>query len=385
MIRKPTSIYLHKNLTTVGDVITLTSTLSPTSSSSFCHGNDDCFPSKDVRIFLTLLLTVFMLISLFGNALLCGIVYRRSAMRSGINLLLANVAMTDFFMSIFHLPLVAVVLNMKKWPFGEELCRVNGFMFGVLNAEKVIVLLIISIDRYFIIVKRKDTLTPKKAKWTIICSWLFSLFVSILPVLGWGSYSYYPGHLQCVVVQDRTGEITMPGKSYIIFSTTIIFFVPGLFMAFVYSRIFRTVRRKGFRVQNHPPVTPTAMHKKGKYFIDYSYKTRTSTTILLLSLFFLTFVLPLAVTNVYIASNGFDSVAIETYLGLLVFSYCHSPFSPLLYYWRIKKFRESLVDLWSQMFVIPHCGPLSIRRERRIRPHVLYQVENVDGKIAVIS
>lgn len=399
MAIRSTAVVLLDNLTTTsGDVIITASTSStslPTASLlSTCYSNNKtnggahCFPGTDTRVFLTLLLTLFILVSLFGNALLCGIVYRRSAMRSGINLLLANVAMTDFLMSIFHFPMALVVLNTKRWPFGDGMCKLNGFMFALLNAEKVVALLIISIDRYFIIVKRKDTLTSSKAKISIVGSWLFSLFVAILPVLGWGRYDYFHGCIQCIV-QDRPGfEVAFLSRSYIIFATTTIVFIPGVVMAFIYYRIFRTVRRNGFRVQNHPPVTPTAMHKKGKYFIDYSYKTRTSTTILLLSIFFLTCVLPLAIANVSIASNGgfHNIMAMETYLGLLVFSYCHSPCSPVLYYWRIKKFRESLVDWWSQMLIIPHCVPFSVRRERRIRPHVLYQVENqVDGKIAVIS
>jgi len=335
---------------------------------------EKCFPSSSIRAFLTFLLVFVIVLSLLGNVLLCAIVYRRSAMRSAINLLLANVALSDFLMSLLHIPFSLAVLSSLRWPFNKSVCELNGFVFLLLNCEKVLVLLVISIDRYFIIVKRCDTLSPKKSKILIVSSWTLSFLISFPPLLGWGLFRYPRGCLQCLV-QDENGEVDRLAKSFIIFSTILSIILPGLTLMFIYNRILRTVRRNGFRVQNHPPVTPTAMHKKGKYFIDYCYKTRTSTTILLLSFIFLVAVSPLGIVNFYIAVHGYSSISMKVYIGLLIFSYFHCAANPLLYYWRIKKYRESVNDLCSQIFVFPHCIVFSAHRERRVRPHILYKVD----------
>ena len=345
----------------------------------------ECYPSSSVRAFLTLLLVLVLLLGLVGNLLLCGIVYRRSAMHSAINLLLANIALTDFLLALLHAPISLAVVNSVGWPFNQALCNFNGFIFQALICEKAVVLLIISIDRYFIIVKRCDTLTPHKSKLLITSSWLLSFIVALPPVLGWGVFRFAPGSVKCFVVStrdDSNGFLLLDtlAESYIIFATTVSVLLPGLILLYVYTRILQTVRRNGFRVQNHPPVTPTAMHKKGKYFIDYGYKTRMSTTILFLSLFFLIANGPLSIVDFIIALNGFESISMISYTGFLIFSYFNCAASPLLYYWRIKKYREVVKDVGTQMFVFPRCVFFSAHRERRVRPHVLYKVESIDNK-----
>eukprot|EP00111_Clytia_hemisphaerica_P014565 TCONS_00042868-protein len=359
----------HTNNITMNKVLCVYANTSP----------EKCYPTNSVRGFLTFLLVVVVVISLFGNLLLCGIVYRRSAMRSAINLLLANVALTDFLLVLLHVPVALAVLNSTGWPFNQPFCRFNGFIFQMLNCEKVLVLLVISIDRYFIIVKRCDTLTPHKSKILICSTWVISFIVAIPPVLGWGVFRFTEGSTQCLV-HGSHGDIDMLAKSYILFSSVVTVMTPTLVLLFIYYRILRTVRRNGFRIQNHPPVTPTAMHKKGKYFIDYCYKTRMSTTILLLSLFYILSIFPLGVVNMIIALHQYGAVSMETVVGVLIFSYLHSASSPLLYYWRIKKYRKIVNDLCVQIFVFPHCVLFSAHRKRRVRPHVVYKVEEMNLK-----
>lgn len=338
------------------------------------------YPSTGVRVFLTLILALVFILSLSGNLLIFGIIYRRAAMRSGINLLLANLALADVVTSVFTLPLSAIVLNMQSWRFGSVICKLSGVVYSLVNAEKVFVLLVISIDRYFIIVKRRDTMTPPKAKAFIALSWLVVIVLSLPPVFGWGRFVYKCGFVQCLLDFNEQSQFN---PSYTIFYCTAIIFVPSFLLVVIYHCILRKLRRNSFRVQNHPPVTPTAMHKKGKLFIDYSYKTRTSTTILLLSLVFIVCTVPIGGVNVYLALNGFnDRINTRGYLAFLWISYAHGAFNPIIYYTRIKKFRESVRDLWPQFCVLPHLVP--IRSRRRIRPHVMYRVEKND-KIVIMN
>lgn len=349
-----------------------------TTPSPYHTATTSCPLQNGVRITISVILGLLISFSLIGNLLLCNIVYRRPAMRSGINLLLANLALSDFANSLFNLPLTVVLFNLQYWPFGHVVCGLNVVLSFIMNIEKISILTAISVDRYFIIVKRKDTMTPSKAYVFITCSWLIAFIISLMPVLGWGNYKYRCGYIQCMMdVEARSGHVA----SYLIFLTSLTIFVPAVILIFAYSRIFRTVQRSCFRVENHPPVTPTAMHRKGRLFIDYGYKRRTSATIFLLCLVLMICLMPIGVLNVHLSlSGGFSqTVTRHVYLAFLWLSYVHGAINPLIYFSRIKKFREAVYDIWPAFCALSRLVPH--RSKRRIRPHVTYQVGKCDIKV----
>lgn len=317
-------------------------------------------------LFSTFLVAIISL-SLTGNAIICGIVYKKESMRSGINLLLANLAFSDFLSALTNLPITVVVYNSIDWPLGSAACTINGVLYNVLNANKIFILLVISVDRYFIIVKRKDTVTPSKGKLLILCSWIFALIISVPPVFGWGKYLFTCGSIQCLLDFQEGSN-----PSYTLFNNLVTVFGPSFILLITYHRILRTVRRNCFRVQNHPPVTPTAMHRKGKLFIDYSYKTRTSTTILLLCAIFFCSVFPLSVVNLCLAFNENFEFNKDAYSAVLWISYLHGAIDPIIFYTRITKFRETVHYLLPQVVYFPTILPL--RTKRRVRPHVIYSI-----------
>ena len=337
--------------------------------------------SDTVEILVSVVVSVLIVFSLFGNLLLCNIVFRRAAMRSGINLLLANLALSDFANAVLNLPLSVVLFNMGTWPLGDVACRINGALCFTMNIVKVLTLTTISIDRYLIIVKRKDTMTPWRANAVIASSWTFAAAVSVLPVIGWGRFKFRCGYIQCLLDVESGGNMV---ESYLIFVTAVTVFIPAAVFLFVYTRILRTVHRSNFRVENHPPITPTAMHVKGRLFIDYGYKRRTSATILLLCLLLMACLLPIGVLNIVVALNGFHkSVHLKTYTAFLWLSHLHGALNPIVYFQRIKKFRESLLEVGPK--VVSLAGVVSQRSRRRIRPHVTYQVDKNDIKVSCIN
>jgi len=329
---------------------------------------EQCYPNSNVRVFVTVILLVAIFLSVTGNCLICVIVYRKAAMRSGINLLLANLAFADLLIAVTNFLFTLIVFNQMEWNFGVKFCYFNGILYQIIHCEKMLLLLIISIDRYFIIVKRKDTVTPYKAKLLILLSWLVSILISLPPVFGWGKYYYRCGDVQCVLdFQSNTS------RSFVVFSETFLVIVPTIILWYVYHHILRTVRRNCFRVQNHPPVTHTAMHRKGKLFIDYGYKTRTSTTILLVCLVFIATTLPLGIVHLEMARQRSGYIKEGVYLTLLWISYLHGTIDPIIFYTFIKKFREAVREFLPHFFHMPKILPL--RTKRRVRPHAVYSVD----------
>ncbi|XP_065057546.1 high-affinity lysophosphatidic acid receptor-like [Rhopilema esculentum] len=331
------------------------------------------------RVFLTLIMLSMIFICLFGNLLVCYIVYRRPAMRSGINLLLANLALSDILLSLFCMPLTLVYLNLQSESIEESVCQLEAVLFSQFQTEKILLLVVISVDRYYIIVKRKDNLNTFRAKCIIIMTWLASMILSIPPLIGLGKYKYSAFKPQCTLeLTDASTKNLVWVMSFNIIGS----FLPCAVMATAYGFILRTVRRNCFRVQNHPPVNPTAMHRKGKLFIDYSYKRRTFTTISLLSLVYVFCVLPLKVLEIYSVVNG-KSVSISASITALWLSFGHTALNPIIYTIRIKKFREACVEIIPKsVLTIPKFVPLKTRR--RVRPHALYQVNKQPSIVTTV-
>ena len=341
------------------------------SSSQAQHRDDGSqfLVGEGSRIVLTVMILLMIVISLLGNVLVCYVVYRKPAMRSGINLLLANLALSDLLMSATCMSLSVAYLNMQIYAMDSNVCRLGAVLYLTFQTEKILLLVVISVDRYYIIVKRKDNLNTFKAKLIVVVTWLMSLSLAIPPLLGLGRYSYFAFRPQCSlqVVDISMGELT-----WIAVLNTLSGFLPYGIMIMSYGLILRTVRRNCFRVQNHPPVNPTAMHRKGKLFIDYSYKTRTFTTISLLTSVYVICVLPIKVTELWIAAND-KAVSVPFSLATLWLSYAHTALNPIIYTIRIRKFREACLEIMPKSFLaLPDIMPMKARR--RIRPHALYEV-----------
>lgn len=330
--------------------------------------------SMGYLISLAIVMFVMIVVAILGNSVVCYIVYQKPAMRSAINLLLATLAMADLLTAIFCMPFAFVTIIAQKWLFGDEFCQVNGILHAFVVTEATFVLLTISIDRYLIIVRRRDTLTPGKAKLYIGVSWATAFISAIPPLFGWGKYGFKPGEIQCTLdfPSQNINELTY---GLVFFSAT--FVVPIILMSYCYFCILKTVRRNSSRVQNHPPppgsAMVTKMHRPGRMNIDYSFKTRAFTTILILFVIFVMTSMPYSITRFILLFFGHTKFSSPSNAIIIWIFYLNSTLNPVIYYWRISKFREACIDLMPSWCQLPSCLPG--RTMRRIRPHVIYEVD----------
>lgn len=295
-------------------------------------------------------------------------------MRSAINILLATLAMADVLTASLCMPFTIVTLIAQRWLFGDIFCEINAFLFSFLVTEGTFVLITISVDRFMIIVQRKDTLTPRKAKMYIVISWILAFVVVLPPVFGWGKYGYEVGQIQCSLEWPSRNAVDL---SYGLFFFIATFSIPLLVMTYCFGSILRTVRRNSTRIQNHPPVpggVMTKMHRPGKMNIDYSFKTRAFTTILILFILFVICGFPFTMIRFHLLFEGYEkSLSYTADLVVVLIAYLNSTLKPIIYYIRISKFREACLDIMPSWCHVPHCLPG--RTMRRIRPHVVYEVD----------
>ena len=334
--------------------------------------------SGSFQVFAIVTLAFMVVTAVFGNAVVCYIVYQKPAMRSSINLLLANLAFVDVLIAVLCMAASFVTLAAQDWVLGDVFCKVNAFCFSYLVTESTYILLAISWDRYLIIVRREETLTPYKAKVVIGLTWLISFVMCLPPMVGWGKYSYMRGHIMCTLDDDAL--------SYSTVFCVLTIIIPMVVMAYAYYRILCTVRRNSTKVVNHPPVSgvETRVHKRGKMNIDYGFKTRAFLTILILFVGYFFCFLPYLIARLDAVTGRRLSTSCFTEVVLILICYLNSVINPLVYYLRIGKFREACRD------IVPSCCCLSLlcvpkRPLRRVCPHVIYEVSDRSEKSVSIS
>ncbi|XP_077393668.1 high-affinity lysophosphatidic acid receptor [Festucalex cinctus] len=341
--------------------------------------------SLTLRIILAAIMIFMITISFLGNSVVCLIVYQKPAMRSAINLLLATLAFTDIMLSLLCIPFAAVTLGSADWSLGYEFCRASIMLYWLFVLEGVSILLIISVDRFLIIVQRQDKLTPHRAKVLIAGSWLLSLCVSLPSIVGWRAGTPAIGVVwvpQCVLGYSQSAA----DRAYAVLLAAAVFFAPFSVMLYSYLCILNTVRRNTLRVHSHagePSCLPAlnqvskmrliGLQRPPQIKVDMSFKTRAFTTILILFVGFSVCWLPYTLVSlmaVFSRQFYYSPVFYPLSIGTLWLSYLKTVFNPIIYCWRIRKFREACREFIPKSCRL--CPRVAGRSRRRVRPSNVY-------------
>ncbi|XP_030638723.1 probable G-protein coupled receptor 63 [Chanos chanos] len=334
--------------------------------------------SLPLQIFFCFVIICILLVAFLGNIVVCLMVYQRSAMRSAINILLASLAFADMMLAVLNMPFAMVTAVTTKWIFGDAFCRVSAMFFWLFVIEGAVILLIISIDRFLIIVQKQDKLSPHRAKVLIVVSWIISFCFSFPLAIGLPSLQIPSRAPQCVF-----GYTSDQGyHAYVVLVTLVFFFVPFLVMLYTFMGILNTIRHNAIRIHSQTDsiclsqaskLGLMSLQRPFQMNIDMSFKTRAFTTILILFSVFTVCWAPFTTYSlVSTFSSGFyyKENFFEVSTWLLCLCYLKSALNPLIYYWRIKKFRDACLDLMPKYFkFIPQ---LPGHTKRRIRPSAIY-------------
>lgn len=347
------------------------------SSTQFAGSTYTTLPAP-LRLLLAIIMLFMIAIGFLGNAIVCLIVYQKPAMRSAINLLLATLAFSDIMLSLFCMPFTAVTIITVNWNFGAHFCRISAMLYWFFVLEGVSILLIISVDRFLIIVQRQDKLNPHRAKVMIAISWAFSFCISFPSVVGWTFVEVPSRAPQCVL-----GYTEFPAdRAYVVMLIVAVFFIPFSIMLYSYLCILNTVRRNTVRIHNHAEsvclsqvskLDLAGLQKPHQMNVDMSFKTRAFTTILILFVGFSFCWLPHTVFSLMSVFNRqfyYSPSFYVTSTCMLWLSYLKSVFNPVIYCWRIKKFREACLEFMPKTFKFFPKVPG--RTKRRIRPSTIY-------------
>ncbi|XP_076644744.1 octopamine receptor beta-2R isoform X2 [Halictus rubicundus] len=185
------------------------------------------------------LLGSIILTALFGNLLVMVSVMRHRKLRIITNYFVVSLALADMLVAMFAMTFNASVQMTGKWLFGYFMCDVWNSLDVYFSTSSILHLMCISVDRYWAIVKPLKypiIMTKKVAAYMLLACWVMPAFISFVPIfMGWYT-----------TVENSTYRRKHPdlcefkvNKIYVIFSSSISFWIPCTIMTLTYLAIFK--------------------------------------------------------------------------------------------------------------------------------------------------
>ncbi|KAL5283024.1 hypothetical protein ACFFRR_005781 [Megaselia abdita] len=183
--------------------------------------------------------------AVLGNALVIISVQRNRKLRVITNYFVVSLAMADMLVALCAMTFNASVeLSGGKWIFGPFMCNVYNSLDVYFSTASILHLCCISVDRYYAIVRPLEyplNMTHKTVCFMLTNVWLLPALISFTPIfMGW----YTTDEHLMEVSKNPDICIFVVNKAYAIISSSISFWIPGVVMITMYSKIFKEAVRQ---------------------------------------------------------------------------------------------------------------------------------------------
>ncbi|XP_073507274.1 alpha-2Db adrenergic receptor-like [Phyllobates terribilis] len=181
-----------------------------------------------------------ILSTVVGNILVVLAIFTSRALRAPQNLFLVSLASADILVGALIIPFSLAKEVMGYWHFGNVWCSTYLALDILFCTSSIVHLCAISIDRYWSVTKAVRynlKRTPKRIKSMIAIIWVVSAVISFPPLLKMNTLKEW----RCDLNDDTW---------YVLFSSTISFFLPCIIMIFLYCRIYRVAKHRASTVSN---------------------------------------------------------------------------------------------------------------------------------------
>lgn len=185
------------------------------------------------RVFIGIILMVFSLVTVFGNLLVILAVIRERYLHSATNYFVMSLAFADCLVGLVVMPLSTLYEILEYWIFGTNWCDIWRSLDVLFSTASILNLCVISLDRYWAITDPftyPTKMSRKRAYYLIGVVWVCSSLISFPAIIWWRKVRTEVPSNQCPFT-DNLG--------YLIFSSTISFYLPLVVMVFTYYKIYR--------------------------------------------------------------------------------------------------------------------------------------------------
>lgn len=187
------------------------------------------------RVSLLIFLFLFSFATVFGNSLVILAVIRERYLHTSTNYFVTSLAVADCLVGLVVMPFSALYEVLQNtWFFGTDWCDTWRSLDVLFSTASILNLCVISLDRYWAITDPFSypmKMTRNRAVVLIAAVWICSSVISFPAIVFWRAVRHGSmPEFKCTFTEHL---------GYLLFSSTISFYLPLLVMVFTYCRIYR--------------------------------------------------------------------------------------------------------------------------------------------------
>uniref|UniRef100_A0A4W3IIF7 G-protein coupled receptor 83 n=1 Tax=Callorhinchus milii TaxID=7868 RepID=A0A4W3IIF7_CALMI len=290
-----------------------------------------------VKALLIVAYSVIIVISLFGNVLVCQVVIKNKRMHSATSLFIVNLAIADIMITLLNTPFTLVRFVNSTWVFGKVMCHISRFAQYCSLHVSTLTLTAIALDRHQVIMHPlKPRMSTDKGVIYITIIWVmgccFSLPHAIYQKLFKFEYSIEKIRSLCVPDFPEPADLFW---KYLDLATFILLYVlPLLIITITYTMV-----AKKLWLRNAIGDVTTE-----QYFAHRRKKKKTIKMLMLVVVVFAVCWFPLNCYVVLISSQTIrtNNALFFAFHWFAMSSTCYNPF---IYCWLNESFRSELKSL----------------------------------------
>ncbi|XP_005418418.2 histamine H3 receptor-like [Geospiza fortis] len=199
--------------------------------------------SLAVLVLLAFLMVLLCLVTILGNMLVILAFIMDRNLRHRSNYFFLNLAVSDFAVGVFCMPLYIPYALTGTWHLGRSLCKLWLVMDYLVCAASVFNIVLISYDRFLSVTKavsyRAQQGIMSSSAIKMVAIWVLALLLYCPAILFW---EHVAGH--SVVPVDQCYAEFFHNWYFLLCASTLEFFVPLLLVTYFNAHIFHNIQRR---------------------------------------------------------------------------------------------------------------------------------------------
>ncbi|NXC37013.1 GPR83 protein, partial [Campylorhamphus procurvoides] len=293
--------------------------------------------SITVKALLVVAYSVIIIFSLFGNVLVCHVVFKTKRMHSATSLFIVNLAVADIMITLLNTPFTLARFVNSTWIFGKGMCHISRFAQYCSLHVSALTLTAIAVDRHQVIMHPlKPRISTGKGVIYISVIWImatcFSLPHAIYQKLF--TFEYSEEVTRCLCLPDFPEPSDLFWK-YLDLATFVLLYVLPLL---IISAAYMTVAKKLWLRNVIGDVTTE------QYFVLRKKNRKTIKMLMLVVILFAVCWFPL---NCYVVLLSSQTIRTNNalYFAFHWFAMSSTCYNPFIYCWLNDSFRSELKAL----------------------------------------
>lgn len=299
--------------------------------------------SEAVAHTLAGLLSVFPIITVFGNMVVVLSVLTHKRLRTVTNAFIVSLAIADCLVAVAVMPFgIYQQYTNKEWHMGEFFCLLTISCDVLLTTISILHLSCLAMDRYLAICWPfyHERINRKSVCCTIIFCWIMPIFISFVPIMNKWNMIGVEDHMACIAPPDAPVCVFIVNAPFAVVCSLLAFYIPSLFMIVCNSQIYIVAKKQALQIRSLE--LAAAHHRaKGKHLRQ---ETKAAKTLGIIMGCFCMCWCPFFILNIIDPFVGYRihyiPWAVATWLG-----YIQSLMNPFLYYFFNRAFKKAFIRL----------------------------------------